>query len=126
MGALIVISAQLEEKYGYFTSLAKLVEQLANDSGRKVTLVSHSMGGLIGSHFLTKQPPEWKDKYINLFVPISTPWLGSPMAVSGFIEGMFLCSPTRTILKTDYRLFCVTRDGLRISRETPKFIAKIV
>nr|XP_018909704.1 PREDICTED: group XV phospholipase A2-like [Bemisia tabaci] len=98
---------QLEEKYGYFTSLAKLVEQLANDSGRKVTLVSHSMGGLIGSHFLTKQPPEWKDKYINLFVPISTPWLGSPLAVSGFIEGTNFDVPTfkKSVMRDLVRTF---------------------
>jgi pimeloyl-ACP methyl ester carboxylesterase len=43
------------------------------DDNIKITLVGHSMGGLVASYYA-----EWNPKYISQIVTIGTPWKGAP------------------------------------------------
>lgn len=76
-----------QKEFGYFDRFTELVEKVATDSKRKVSIVSHSMGGLVAAYFLGLKSQEWKDKYIHNFVAVSTPWLGSVFALESYILG---------------------------------------
>ncbi|KAF9808837.1 hypothetical protein SFRURICE_010931 [Spodoptera frugiperda] len=66
----------------FFTDLKTMVENtyMANNKS-SVTLLVHSMGGLMAMHFLRLQPQAWKDQYIRRLISLSTPWGGSMKAV---------------------------------------------
>ena len=52
-----------------------------------VTLVAHSMGGIFGQYFLHTVSQKWKDKYINGFVAVNTPWKGTVMISNLYTSG---------------------------------------
>ncbi|CAH0381618.1 unnamed protein product [Bemisia tabaci] len=76
-----------QEDFGYFVKFTELVERTAHCSKRRVSIVTHSMGGLVAAYFLVNKTQAWKNKYIHNFIAISTPWLGSPKAIEGFVTG---------------------------------------
>ncbi len=61
------------------------------DNGNsKVTIVVHSMGGLVSHHFLTGYSgvdQAWKDKHIHAWVPLSGAWSGGVEALATLISG---------------------------------------
>jgi lysophospholipase-3 len=61
----------------FITDLQKLIEETAVATGQRVSLVSHSMGCLQVLYLLNKQSQEWKDRYIEKWVPIAGPFGGS-------------------------------------------------
>ena len=68
--------------------LAALVERTsARAGGARVTLVSHSMGGLQVKYFLSRRSAAWKAKYIRRWVAISTPWTGASQEPRLFASG---------------------------------------
>jgi lysophospholipase-3 len=72
----------------YFERLKRLVEtSSALNGGKKVTIVSHSMGGLFGLHFLQHQSREWLQTYIHRFIPISCPWIGAVIQMNTYASG---------------------------------------
>ena len=79
------------EKRGYYHQLKATIEDMYNSNGRtKVTLVVHSMGGLVSLHFLTGFSginQAWKDKYIHAYVTLSAPWSGAVAALQTVISG---------------------------------------
>jgi len=61
----------------YFLQLRQLVEDTwALNGHHRVVLFAHSMGGLYAAYFLSRQPAEWKDRYIEALVTVNTPWAG--------------------------------------------------
>ena len=72
----------------YFTNLRALVEETFNANlNTPVTLVSHSMGGLFGLHFLQLQNQAWLEKFIHKFVPLNTPWTGAALQLNTYASG---------------------------------------
>lgn len=64
------------------------IEQLATSSKTgKVTIVMHSMGGLLGKAIIKKLQDEGKDNLIDSFVMVGTPQLGTPQAVASILHG---------------------------------------
>ncbi|CAH0381590.1 unnamed protein product [Bemisia tabaci] len=96
-----------QKEFGYFDRFTELVEKVATDSKRKVSIVSHSMGGLVAAYFLGLKSQEWKDKYIHNFVAVSTPWLGSVFALESYILGTNYGVPTfkKSLMKELVRTF---------------------
>ena len=85
---LSVTTDQLEMR-GYYTQLRLLVEEMAAESGEKVTLVVHSMGGPVTLYFLTSVvSQEWKDLFINAFVSLSGAWTGGNSAIQTEVSGI--------------------------------------
>jgi len=72
----------------YFQQLKTLIENTyeANNQ-RRVSLVSHSMGGLFCLHFLQQRDQGWLDKYVQRFLPLATPWLGATIQLNTVISG---------------------------------------
>ncbi len=77
------------EDRGYFKDVQELIEDTYQKNGyRRVTLVAHSMGGLVSHHFLTHTVNQtWKDKYIHAYVPLSGAWSGGVQTLARLIYG---------------------------------------
>jgi len=72
----------------YFIALKSLIEATSRENQNKaVTIISHSMGGLFGLHFLQRQDYAWRARYINSFIPISCPWVGALLQMNTYASG---------------------------------------
>jgi hypothetical protein len=62
-----------------FKNIQKLIEETYTTNGdKKVHLMGHSYGGPVGNFFLSDfVTQEWKDKYIQSFIPYGSPFDGS-------------------------------------------------
>lgn len=56
-------------------------------TGKKVTLVAHSLGNLAMYNQIMKLDKETKDKYIKTWVSIAPPFLGSKMVQKNLLLG---------------------------------------
>ena len=70
----------------YFSNLKLLIENISN--GCPVTLIGHSMGGLVSHHFLVnKVDQKWKDKYIKHYVTLASVWGGATSVLRAIMSG---------------------------------------
>ena len=59
-----------------------------SSGGEKVTIVVHSMGGIVSLYFLNEVvTQDWKDQYINAWVTLSGAWSGGSVVVGRVISG---------------------------------------
>ncbi|CAE6353271.1 unnamed protein product [Rhizoctonia solani] len=85
----------LEVRDGYFSRLKAQVETFKRQQGKKVVLVSHSMGGTVVMYFLkwVEAPsygnggPNWVEDHIEAFVNVAGTLLGVPKAMAAFVSG---------------------------------------
>lgn len=64
------------------------IEALASDSHTgQVTIVAHSMGGLMGKTIIKKLQEQGKDNLIDSFIMVGSPQLGTPQAISSILHG---------------------------------------
>jgi len=81
----------------YTGKLRQLIEETANVTGQRVSLISHSMGCLQTHYLLGQQSQAWKDRYVERWIPISGPWGGSAkelrLHASGDSQGVPLVNP---------------------------------
>ena len=72
----------------FVNGMKNLVEQAYNTSGgKKVNLISHSLGCVCTTYFLNSMTSSWKSIYINIFVPIAGPWGGASGALEALLTG---------------------------------------
>ncbi|BAZ47463.1 hypothetical protein NIES4103_00640 [Nostoc sp. NIES-4103] len=77
----------LEDRYQTFTNLKTKIENLYNHEDRHlaVVLIAHSMGNRVVQYFLkwveANVSKAWIDQYIERYIAISPPWIGSPQAI---------------------------------------------
>jgi len=71
----------------YFKSIKELIENTYNITGKKIFLIGHSLGTLLGNMFLNKMKQIWKDKYINSFISISPSYDGAPKSLRTALSG---------------------------------------
>ena len=83
-GAVIVTS-----KDGYFARLKTLIEETySQNDDCMVTLIVHSMGGLVSHFFFTEIVDQlWKDTYIKQYITLSAVWLGASRSLKALISG---------------------------------------
>ncbi|CAE6486931.1 unnamed protein product [Rhizoctonia solani] len=85
----------LEVRDGYFSKLKAQIEIFKRREGKKVVLVSHSMGGTVTMYFLkwVEAPsygnggPNWVEEHIEAFVNVAGTLLGVPKAMAAFVSG---------------------------------------
>ena len=101
--------AELTET-GYFANLKSLIENTSSQfNGCPVTMVAHSMGGLVSHHFLVNTVSQaWKDKYIHQYITLGAVWGGATRPLKALISGdqdniFDLSSPL--VLREDERSF---------------------
>jgi len=72
----------------YFSRMVSLIEEMYSDNDNTpVTIISHSMGGLFGLHFLQGRSKSWLSKYIHKFIPLNTPWRGAALQLNTYASG---------------------------------------
>ncbi len=68
------------DRTGYFKEVKGLIEEMRKANGQRVTIVAHSMGGLVSHYFLTGYSginKSWKKKHIKAWITLGTPWGGA-------------------------------------------------
>ena len=83
------IHADQLQASGYYARVQSLIEGMYKDGGNaKVTIVAHSLGGPVSLYFLNNVVnQQWKDTYINAFIPIAGAWSGGNAALEAVISG---------------------------------------
>lgn len=72
----------------FYANFKALVESArAKNGGKKVQIVTHSMGGPTALRFFNLQTQAWLDENIASFLPIAAPWSGSPKALRAVLSG---------------------------------------
>ena len=68
--------------------LVQNIEELASSSRTgKVTIVAHSMGGLLGKLLIQKLEQEGKEDLVDSFIMVGSPELGTPLGVGALLHG---------------------------------------
>ena len=76
------------ESEGELVSLIETVEDLAQESKTgKVTIVAHSMGGLLGKALIKKLEDLEEAELIDNFIMVGTPQLGTPQGLTSLLHG---------------------------------------
>uniref|UniRef100_H2ZNW2 Uncharacterized protein n=1 Tax=Ciona savignyi TaxID=51511 RepID=H2ZNW2_CIOSA len=74
----------------FFKNLTTLIETTyKNNNNRKVVVIGHSMGNMFMYYHLKRKSQAWKDKYIDSFVSISSPYFGSMKSLKALLSGKF-------------------------------------
>nr|CAB3264916.1 group XV phospholipase A2-like [Phallusia mammillata] len=72
----------------FINNLTALVETAYyNNNNQKVVVLGHSMGNMFIYYWLKRQPMSWKNKFIDNFVSICGPYLGSVKALKAVTSG---------------------------------------
>ncbi|KND51727.1 MAG: lecithin-cholesterol acyltransferase [Parcubacteria bacterium C7867-001] len=82
-----ILSDGIKTQNGIVDPVATFEALAANSKTGKVTIVAHSMGGLLGKTLIKKLQGEGKDGLIGSFVMIGTPQLGTPQAIPSLLHG---------------------------------------
>jgi lysophospholipase-3 len=90
----------------YVSDMKGLIEETYTSNGnRKVVLISVSMGCKNILYFLNQQSQDWKDKFINLWIPIGGIWAGTAgvlgMLASG--DNSFIPTSTKLLFRSHQR-----------------------
>lgn len=76
------------ESEGEVVELVATIEDLAQESKTgKVTIVAHSMGGLLGKTLIKRLEENGQAELIDNFVMVGTPQLGTPEALAALLHG---------------------------------------
>lgn len=70
------------------SGMVQEIENMAHNSNTgKVTIVAHSMGGLVGKALIKKLEEAGKAGLVDSFVMVGTPQLGTPQAIASILHG---------------------------------------
>ena len=66
------------------------MERIYSTNGlRRVVLLTHSFGGIMTHRFLVEYvTTEWRNKYVECWVPVAVPWAGSVESLYRFTTGL--------------------------------------
>jgi phospholipid:diacylglycerol acyltransferase len=82
----------LEERDAFFSFTVARIEALYRANGKRVVLVSHSMGAIITNYLIhfaeAHQGKGWVDKHIEAVASAGGAWLGAPKALSMLTSGL--------------------------------------
>ena len=83
-----IINEGIQTKSDGHIDVIERIEELAQNSNTgKVSIVAHSMGGLLGKEIIKKMEELGKSHLIESFVMVGTPQLGTPQAIGSLLHG---------------------------------------
>ncbi len=82
----------------YYQRLTKLIEEMFHMKNKKVALVAHSMGGIVGHYFLKHKSSLWKETYIDSFTSLNTAWKGASLLLEVYISGFNWGAPVDCLI----------------------------
>lgn len=105
--------SKLQERDKQFTKMMGVIETAVNiNEGRAAYILAHSMGNRLVHYFLCwvkkHHGQEWIDKYVESFIAVGAPWLGSFKTVRSTVVGE----------KFGLDLFLSDEEGMKICRST--------
>lgn len=78
----------------YLQNLRGLIEKASGlNGGKRVILLSHSLGGLFALHLLNRNPVSWRKHFVEHLVALSAPWGGTVEEMLTFASGNALGVP---------------------------------
>jgi len=82
-----IITGGVETTAGHYNMITEL-EQLASSSATgKVTIISHSNGGLVAKSLIDKLREQGKESLVDQLILVAVPQIGTPKAVSTLMHG---------------------------------------
>ncbi|XP_074629609.1 lysosomal phospholipase A and acyltransferase-like [Acropora palmata] len=95
-----VRAAPYDYRYGpesqdeFYQKMKRLIEETYSVNGNKrITLMTHSMGGPLTLVFLNRQTSDWKDKYLHQWIAMSAPFGGAVEEIRTYTSGNTLFVP---------------------------------
>lgn len=82
-----IVEDGIETSNGVKDVVAEVENLAAQSQTGQVTIVAHSMGGLVGKALIKKLEEEGKDDLIDSFVMVGVPQLGTPQAAAALLHG---------------------------------------
>ncbi len=82
-----ILADGIETTEGTINILAKIEEVATNSFTGKVTIVAHSMGGLMGKAIIKALEDEGKADLLDAFIMVGTPQLGTPQSIGSLLHG---------------------------------------
>lgn len=82
--------------YKYYKALKMMIENAVQKNNRKAVIIGHSLGCAVSKRFLSEYLPvtlgieaaqQWKDKYVDIWMPIGSPIGGSSKALRTALSG---------------------------------------
>jgi hypothetical protein len=113
-----IVSHDIETPTGPVNLVAEVERMASREHSRtgKVTLVAHSMGGLVGKALIKALEEKGEADLIDSFVMVGSPELGTPQAVASLLHGDQEGIPGKSIIPN----FVATRYVVRsVGRDLP-------
>ncbi len=104
-----VVSHDVETPGGPVNLVEEIERLAANSATGQVTIIAHSMGGLVGKALIKALEDKGKANLIDSFVMIGSPELGTPQAVASLLHGDNEGIPGKTLVPN----FIATRGVVR-------------
>lgn len=82
-----ILADGIQTPTGMVDPIEEIETLAAHSETGKVTIVAHSMGGLLGKAIIKKLKDEGKEDLIDSFIMVGTPQLGTPQAVASLLHG---------------------------------------
>lgn len=82
-----ILEDGIKTREGVINVIQRIEELAANSRTGRVTIVAHSMGGLLGKAIIKELEAEGEDDLIDSFVMVGTPQLGTPQAIASMLHG---------------------------------------
>ena len=115
----------------YYNKLKILIENAYSVAGKKVCIVSHSLGGIIFHRFLTEWLENsgvnraWKNKYISSWIPVNVPHGGSPLTLKAAISGVDIGGGSNASLLKKQLPVVSKSGGLHLSFPNPELFKNV-
>ncbi len=82
-----IVTHDVQTTNGPKNLLEELENLAASSKTGKVTIIAHSMGGLVGKSLIRQLEITGKDHLVDSFVMVGTPQTGTPQAIAGLLHG---------------------------------------
>ena len=82
-----VVAEGVKTEDGVKDVVAEIEALAATSKSGKVTIIAHSMGGLLGKAVIKRLEDEGKSELIDTFVMVGSPQLGTPKAIGALLHG---------------------------------------
>lgn len=82
-----IVTHGIETEGGTIDVIAEIERLSEHSKSGKVTIVAHSLGGMLAKAIIKKLEEEGKDHLIDTVVMVGTPELGTPQALSALLHG---------------------------------------
>ena len=121
-----IVTEPIKINSGSYNMVDKII-QLANDSDTgKVTIVTHSNGGLVGKLLINELKKQGKENLVDKLIMVAPPQLGTPEGMATLLHGMDVgVAKSLAITQRESRLLAKNMPGIYTLLPSPKYFEKV-